>query len=1684
LSCDGQGECTPEFTTSACDDGDLCTVDDLCAQGVCEGAPVDCGGGECIAETGECETVDDCDDGDPCTTGTFDDITGTCIFTAVPCDDGDPCTHSDACVSEDGSCQGVTYTCFADDCAVGTCVGDGTCDVELLVEPTTHVWVGDDGAWEDVDNWDPPTLPCGSEHVVINVEGAEVTSDIPIAFLTLQVGGTTTSALTVSDSVAFPHDLVVDNGGTVIQDSEGALTLGDLHIAAAGQFTHSDTGARGVDLFTQGDVSVEGHVDTTGRGHEGVGATSMSGGSHAGIGGYSWTSTGATSASVHGDLLSPMDQGSHGNAAWGGTPGGGRIHIESLGDITVTGALLAEGSDAPSEHKAGGSGGSIWLQAKRLMGAGIVSAKGGNATHYGGGGGGGRVAFEATEDLFNGAVDISGGSAGGSGGPGTAGTWVRHMEQAVRFVFTQAPVSGKVTDTLGPFVVRLVDAAGEPVTIAGADLALELFTSSADGTFSASADFSETTDRVWFTVGSSEASFYYRDTLAATAVLTAGGPVSGGVVPAEAEVLMIHGPATQLAVASEPRTVPVNAASPHIVVERRDMYGNQAFVGELTVNLESEAVTGRFDHSAEGPFDGSVVEAIIVDGQSGVWVYYMDSVAAAPSLTASAAGVSSASQQILVVEGQNLKIWVGDDGPWTEPTSWDPAGVPNETNTAVINREGVSVTTDAPIIFGGLQVGGTVSSHLTVSGASGGSVTVGDGGRVTLSGSEPVEIDALTITSDGTITHTDNNPSGVTLDVAGDATIMGLIDAKGLGHAGDGAQGMAGGSHGGIGGYSWTGGVPPDSKVHGSILAPADLGSDGNAAWGGTSGGGRIRLMVGGALSLDGQLRADGEDAPSEHKAGGSGGSVHITANQWAGSGRISAVGGQAFHYGGGGGGGRIAIETHSGEFNGTVDAQGGPAGGSGSAGAVGTYIHNMDHAVRFDVIDAPTTALVNEASSAITIRLMDSDLAPVTVQGLPLVVELYTSTETGSFATDAGFGETVDRVTIPVGQSDAVFHYRDTTATIATLTIGGPITHGIAAADYDLTISAGVTDHLAIVSEPHTTPINVTSQAISVQRRDVFGNPVSVGDLQVTASTVTGTGRLDITPDGAFSSDTVTLTWTDGQSDTMVYLRDSVAGVVDVTITDPQAVLAAVVEPVLVVDGPDVKIWVGDSGDWADAASWSPPGVPAANNSTFINRRGVTVAATEAISVHSLQVGGTTHTALQLGDASAVAATVALYGTLVQRSGGLMDLGTFTVDEGGLVTHEPEAGIHAIVADDIHIAGLLDAQGLGNDGAGQTGMSGGSHGGIGGYSWTGSPAPHTAVHGHLLTPLDRGSAGNAAWGSTPGGGRVRLAAAGDFVLTGSVDVRGGDAPSEHKAGGSGGSVYVTAATLSGSGDVLASGGTATHYGGGGGGGRVAIEAQAGGFSGSVDVSGGSSGGSGSVGWPGTYALNMQDANRFEFKTAAQSMSVLDTSEAFTIALVDDSGQAVTVSGLPLSVELYSTTESGLFSATPGFSETTDRVVIPVGASSVQFYYRDTLSGVATLTAGGPIAGGILPGTQDITLAAGPGTQLVIATMSINVVEGGVSDALELVRHDVYGNPAINGDLEVLVTSTSPTGTFDLTEGGGFGAAQLTALILNGESQALWYYSDTTIGVFELQATDPTDTLSSGTRMVNVAPES
>jgi len=169
----------------ACSDDDLCTVDDICALGVCAGAPLDCSAlddacnvGECVSSTGLCAAVPindggGCDDGDGCT---VDDncLAGACvgapmdcsalndacligecigtsgICTALPaneggaCDDGDGCTIADTCLA--GACQGNPVDCSAldDACNVGICAGtSGLCET---------VPANEGGACDDGDN--------------------------------------------------------------------------------------------------------------------------------------------------------------------------------------------------------------------------------------------------------------------------------------------------------------------------------------------------------------------------------------------------------------------------------------------------------------------------------------------------------------------------------------------------------------------------------------------------------------------------------------------------------------------------------------------------------------------------------------------------------------------------------------------------------------------------------------------------------------------------------------------------------------------------------------------------------------------------------------------------------------------------------------------------------------------------------------------------------------------------------------------------------------------------------------------------------------------------------------------------------------------------------------------------------------------------------------------------------------------------------------------------------------------------------------------------------------------------------------------------------------------------------------------------------------------------------------------
>jgi hypothetical protein len=152
------------------------------------------------------------------------------------------------------------------------------------------------------------------------------------------------------------------------------------------------------------------------------------------------------------------------------------------------------------------------------------------------------------------------------------------------------------------------------------------------------------------------------------------------------------------------------------------------------------------------------------------------------------------------------------------------------------------------------------------------------------------------------------------------------------------------------------------------------------------------------------------------------------------------------------------------------------------------------------------------------------------------------------------------------------------------------------------------------------------------------------------------------------------------------------------------------------------------------------------------------------------------------------------------------------------------------------------EGQGAGTSGAG------GSYGGLGGGSGLGQ------TYGNEQQPTDFGSGGGGRpeapglCSSRPGGaggGAVILDVENNLEINGLISANGQDGLSSGSygcastGGGSGGSVYIIAETLIGSGIVFANGGNAFAVSGAGGGGRAAIYGNVDNFTGQIKASAG-----------------------------------------------------------------------------------------------------------------------------------------------------------------------------------------------------------------------------------------------------
>jgi len=123
-SCDPAKGCVHSLNTAACDDGNVCTLNDTCAAGVCKG-----------------KSTLTCDDLNPCTDDSCDPAAG-CKFVpnTASCDDGNACTASDTCVN--AACKGKLPV----SCTDGNLCTDDWCDPDLGCQHSDNTAPCSDGS--------------------------------------------------------------------------------------------------------------------------------------------------------------------------------------------------------------------------------------------------------------------------------------------------------------------------------------------------------------------------------------------------------------------------------------------------------------------------------------------------------------------------------------------------------------------------------------------------------------------------------------------------------------------------------------------------------------------------------------------------------------------------------------------------------------------------------------------------------------------------------------------------------------------------------------------------------------------------------------------------------------------------------------------------------------------------------------------------------------------------------------------------------------------------------------------------------------------------------------------------------------------------------------------------------------------------------------------------------------------------------------------------------------------------------------------------------------------------------------------------------------------------------------------------------------------------------------------------
>jgi hypothetical protein len=292
-----------------------------------------------------------------------------------------------------------------------------------------------------------------------------------------------------------------------------------------------------------------------------------------------------------------------------------------------------------------------------------------------------------------------------------------------KLVITGQPSNTNAGASISPAVaVTVEDSNGDPVPVAGTSITVAIGTNPG-GTLAGTTTANTNTSGVatFSNLSINNAGIGY------TLVTT-----SSGLTGATSNAFNVIGAAARLVITSSALTGTASSSATlgPITIQRQDSVGNPV-TGSVAVGLESTSTGAKFAATSGGTAISSIT---IPAGQSRVDVYYGDTVAGTPTITASSSGLSSATQVQAVTAAAASKFvitsspvaGVASSSPTLGPITiqrQDTFGNLVTTGSTTVNLASTSTGTK---VFAATSGGASITSATILSGASSVNVYYGD----------------------------------------------------------------------------------------------------------------------------------------------------------------------------------------------------------------------------------------------------------------------------------------------------------------------------------------------------------------------------------------------------------------------------------------------------------------------------------------------------------------------------------------------------------------------------------------------------------------------------------------------------------------------------------------------------------------------------------------------------------------------------------------------------------------------------------------------------------------------------------------------------------------------------------------------------------------------------------------------